>query len=211
MKAYPQNSSSRKSGFRNPAPAFTLPELMTVVAIFSVLVVGMVSSQLFGMRMCSVSQGKLNMTAGARTFLSRVRDEIRSAQLVYVGNGDSFGFTPAADNTPHAGNALKICASAADTNQFVYYFLDPADSSLKRMVNALGSQAEVLANSVTNSPVFQAEDFQGNVLTQDQPNRAIGINLQFQRWEYPMSGVSNGPLYGYYQLQTRVSPRPRTN
>jgi hypothetical protein len=178
---------------------------MTVLAIFSVLVVATVSSQLFGLRMYRLSASKLTLTANARGALNRIRDEVRSGKLLYVGNGDdsSFAFVPA--NTPHIGNSLKICATT-DTNSYVRYYLDADDSCLKRIVSGSG-QAEVVARYVTNELVFRAEDFQGNALTNYQNNRVINITLHFCQRAYPLTTVGTSGVYENYRLQTRIARR----
>jgi type II secretory pathway pseudopilin PulG len=207
MKTIPARHSDRITRPVRMARAFSITELLTVVAIFSLLVIGMVATQLFGMRMYNISQTKLTLTANARKVLNHVRDEVRAGQVIAVGNADSSSFTGIADNTPRAGNALKICASAANTNQFVYYFLDTTNACLKRVTSANPGKAEIIADHLSNTTAFQAEDCQGNVVLNDQGNEIIQINLSFQQWEYPSTLATNGAVYGYYQLQTSVSPR----
>ena len=60
---------------------------------------------------------------------------------------------------------------------------------------------------VTNYFVFDAEDYLGNVLTNNSNNRIIHMTLQFSQWEYPVAGVGNGAMYDYYQLHTKVTRR----
>jgi prepilin-type N-terminal cleavage/methylation domain-containing protein len=206
MKTIALAQTHRNLPLARSARGFTLPEILTVVAIFAVLVGGMVTTQLFGMRMYSISQNRLILTSNARNVMNRVRDEVRASQIIWVGSADASGFTTIADNTPRAGNALKICADASNTNQYVYYFMDAAHSCLKR-VTSDSNQVETIANNITNQIVFQAEDCQGNVVVNDQNNEVVRINLNFQQWECPSAVSTNGSLYGYYQLQTRVSPR----
>src|SRR5438034_10633566 len=107
----------------NRAPrAFTFVELMVVVAIFSMLILATVATQMFGLRMYRISEGKLLTTADARNTVSHIGNEIRSAKLLYIGNGNDYAsFTPVADFAPRIGNALKICSST-DTNSFVFYY-----------------------------------------------------------------------------------------
>ena len=76
---------------RRQVRAFTLPEILVVVAIFSLLVAATVSAQIFGLRMYRISETKLTTTANARRALNFIRDEIRSGKQLYVGNGRQFG------------------------------------------------------------------------------------------------------------------------
>ena len=59
MKLTPDNT---RSGPFSPAgqAAFTLAEIMTAVGLFSLVVIGVVYSQLFGMRMLNITATKLS-------------------------------------------------------------------------------------------------------------------------------------------------------
>ena len=179
--------------------AFTLAELLVAMAIFSMVVAATVSSQLFGLKMYRISDAKLTVSADARGVLNHLREEVWTGKLLLVGNGDSSMFTLVTDNTPHIGNALKICATT-DTNSFVYYYLDANDSALKRMVSS-NAQIQTIARNVTNLVVFRAEDFQGNTLSNYLNNRVIRMQLQMRQAEY-FGGQSE-----FYQLQTRLARR----
>jgi prepilin-type N-terminal cleavage/methylation domain-containing protein len=180
------------------AGAFTFLEMMLTMAIFSMLVAASVSSQILGLRLYSVVDAKMTVTSDARRALDTVRDEIRSGKLLYVGNGNAGCFALLPDNAPRIGNALRICPTT-DTNSYVYYFLD-ADTCLKRMVSG-NSDVSVVAHNVTNQFVFQAEDFQGNVLTNYQNNRVIDMTLQVSQT------AGAGLLAQSYPLQTRIARR----
>jgi len=192
MKFHPESSSRQ---------AFTLVEMMVVTAIFTLLVLGTVSTQVFGMRMYSISEGKLLSTGDARAALNKVSDEIRGGKILAVGTGDSSSFTPVADYTAHTGNALQICATT-DTNSFVRYFWDAGSSSLKRVVSGSG-QVQTLAANITNQVVFQAEDFQGNVLSNFADIRIIRMTLDFYKPRYVMGQAGSD----FYCLQTRITRR----
>jgi hypothetical protein len=201
MKALDRSSLLRRAGQRG----FLLNEILTVVAIFSLLVLATVASQLFGLRMYRISQSKLTITADARSVLNHMRDEVRSGKYLYIGTGSSDSFTPVAGSSAQAGNVLRICATA-DTNNYVDYFRDEEDSCLKRVVSG-SSETQVLARYVTNEVVFQAEDFQGNVLTNALNNRVVKVTLQFLQPAYPVASQPNGGKYECYQLQTSISRR----
>ena len=185
--------------------AFTLPEIMVVMAIFTMLVAAMIMSQMFGLRMHRISETKLGSTLNGRKAMNQVREEIRSGKILRIGLGDAEEFKNIPDNQPQIGNALQIYATT-DTNSFVRYYLDPAEQSLKRLAST-NAVPQIMASFITNQLVFQAEDFQGNVLTNHQNNRVIRLMLEFYRWEYPIAGVGSGSMYDYYRLQTRITRR----
>jgi prepilin-type N-terminal cleavage/methylation domain-containing protein len=193
---------------RRPAgahAAFTLPEIMIVMAVFSLLVIALITCQLFGMRLERVSETKFAATAAGRKALNQVRNEIRQGKVLMIGTGDDAVFTRIADNAPQVGNALQIYPTT-NTASYIRYYLDAGDNSLKR-VTSLNSQPEVVAGFITNHLIFQAEDFLGNVLTNEQNNRVIRLTMEFYRWEYPIATVGNGGMYDYYRLQTRITRR----
>lgn len=185
--------------------AFTLAEIMTAMGLFSLVMIGVVYSHLFGMRMFNITATRLSASDDSRRVLNSVRDEVRSGKLLYVGNGSSTGFTHIALNSLHRGNALQIHPTT-DTNVFIRYYLDTASQSLKRMTSS-NSQVRVLAPYLTNQIAFIAEDFAGNTLTNDQNNRVIKMVLDFYQWEFPVARVGGGAFYDYYHLQTRITRR----
>jgi len=205
MKPSRPRSGKRNSTIQRALRAFTLAEMMTVMLIFTLLVLALVSCQLFGMRMQRISETKLAGTAAGRKALNQVRNEIREGKILTVGNGDNTVFNTIPDNTFQIGNALQI-SFTTNTGSYVRYYMDTNDNSFKRMTS-LNTQPQVLANYITNQFVFRAEDFQGNVLTNNQNNRVIHMLLEFYRWEYPVATVGNGGMYDYYQLQTRITRR----
>jgi len=181
------------------ARAFTLAEILVVMAIFSMVVAATISSHLFGLKLYRISDAKLTVTADARRVLDHVRNEIWTGKLLYVGNGNAASFTLIPDLRPHVGNALKICPTT-DTNTFVVYFWDAADCTLKRTASS-NNLVQVIARNVTNQFVFRAEDFQGNAVTNYQNNRVISMVLQVRQPEW------SGTIFEYSQLQTRVARR----
>jgi len=185
--------------------AFTLAEIMTAMGLFSLVVIGMVYTQLFGMRMFNITSTRLSASDSARKVLDRVRDDVRSGKILYVGNGGSAGFTNIALNGLRQGNALQIYPTT-DTNVFVRYYLDLAGQSLKRTTNGTG-QIQVLAPYLTNQIAFFAEDFAGNILTNDQNNRVVRLVLDFYQWEFPVAQAGPGAFYESYRLQTRITRR----
>jgi hypothetical protein len=185
--------------------AFTVAEIMTAMGLFSLVVIGVVYTQLFGMRTFNVTSTRVSASDNARKVLNRVRDDVRSGKLLYVGNGSSTGFTHIALNSPHQGNALQIYPTTS-TNVFIRYYLDTATQTLRRTANGTG-QVQVLAPFLTNQIAFIAEDFAGRTLTNDQNNRVIKLVLDFYQWEFPVAQVGAGAFYDSYHLQTRITRR----
>lgn len=201
-------SSTQKR--RAPFSAFTLPEILVVVAVFSMLVAAMVALQIFGMRIYTLAATKLTATAGSREAMNAMRDTIRSANIIMVGTCSGGAFTQQPNGQPQVGNALAILyTNAASTNYLVFY-RDPNDPdnvvySLSNGVNT------VLARYVTNYYCFQAEDCQGSILTNYLNNPVIRVTLQFSQWEYPIAvvGGKGANAYDFYQLRTRVARREK--
>jgi len=199
--------SIRPASPRTPTTrsAFTLAEIMTAMGLFSLVVIGVVYSQLFGMRAFNITSTRVSASDNARKVLNRVRDDIRSGKLLYVGSGSSTGFTHIALNSLHQGNALQIYPTT-DTNVFIRYYLDAATQTLRRTASGTG-QVQVLAPFLTNQIAFIAEDFAGHTLTNDQNNRVIKMVLDFYQWEFPVAQAAAGAFYDSYHLQTRITRR----
>jgi len=197
----PFHGSAKRAG----AFAYTLTEILITTALFTLVVVGVIYTHMFGLRMATLADSKLSATHNAREALNQVRDEIRSGKILYVGNGDSATFTHIPENMPQIGNALQIHPTA-DTNVFVRYYLDAAEKSLMRKVSGSG-QTEEIARYITNQMVFRAEDYLGKPLTTDQNNRVILMTLEFFQWEFPVARVGVGSYYSSYRLQTRIARR----
>lgn len=185
------------------AQGFTLTEMLVSMAIFSLLVAALVTTQVTGLKMHRITETKLTATSEGRGALSCIRDEIRMGKMLAVGNGDATSFSTISNNLPQIGNALQIYPTT-NRNEFVRYYLDLSANNLKRYTNG---QIRVVANYITNQFVFRAEDFQGNVLTNNQNNRVIRMTLEFYQWEFPVANVGSDGMYDYYRLQTRATRR----
>ncbi|HEV2327468.1 MAG TPA: type II secretion system protein [Verrucomicrobiae bacterium] len=189
---------------------FSLLEMVLVAGIFAILVTWMVSSQLYGMRVYTIAETKLVATAGARQVISSLRDQIREANSVYVGNCSSSWKTYAdVTNGLMQGNALEIYPTAS-TNPFLICYLDSTTGTNRLMLYNSGlGMTNDLCDYITNQLVFDAEDAYGNILTSNVDNRVIGITMQLSQWEYPIArmGNTNFNYYNFYQLRTRATRR----
>lgn len=187
------------------ARAFALPNLMVAMAIMLMVLAGITTSHLFGLRMFELTRAKLGASDEARAAISKLIEEIRSSKIVRVGNGNLSAFTEMPVNALQRGSALQIYPSQ-NTNQYIRYFWDAADRRLKRATNNAAA-ASIVANCVSNAFVFTSEDFTGKILTNNSNNRVIGLNLQFYQLQYPTVNIGPGNYYDYYQLRTRITRR----
>jgi prepilin-type N-terminal cleavage/methylation domain-containing protein len=190
--------------------AFTLVELMMASAIFLVVSVGvMVGFQIFGLRVYTLSATKMVATADARKTLNALRQQIRSAKIIFVGNYANGSFNRIPNGQPQTGNALQIYF--ADTNDApnqvpVIFYQNAAAANVCSCSNGL---VQVLANYVTNNYVFTAEDYLANTISDYNNNPVICVTMQFYQWEYPIGFIGTNALnaYNHYRLQTRISRR----
>lgn len=207
---------------KNPAPsqvcprrrssrAFTLIELMVVVAIFAMLMAAMVSSQLYGLRVAALGANQASMTTYGRQTMNQIRDAVRGAQTLYVGSCSSTNpasFSPS--TTAQQGGALQVFSTTNLGPPYVIYYLDNSNARTNYLksytVNTTNGAAvtAVLAAYMTNTVVFYAEDFQGNVLTNNSNNRVIDVLLKFNQYAFINRGNT---VQGSYQLRTRVTQR----
>lgn len=207
----------RSSRFPSPAPeargrtrsslrqGFTLIETMMTMAIFLLVISGILTSYMYGLRMFEYTKPKLSASDEARTAVSLLLNEIRAANIIRIGNGNLNSFTEVGSNASQAGSAIQIYPTS-DTNSFVRYFWDSSVNQLKRATNG-ATKVSILAQNVTNQFVFTAEDFLGNILTNNVNNRVIGVTLQFSQIQYPIMAVGPGNFYDFYQLRTKITRR----
>lgn len=185
--------------------AFTFNELMIAMSLIMMVMAGVISAHLFGVRLFEITKAKLGANDEARRAISLLIDEIRTAKLVKIGSGSLSSFAEVSPTAEQKGSAIQVYQTT-DTNQFIRYFWDAADSRLKRTTN--GSTAvSIVANSITNQLVFTAEDYKGRILTDNENNRVIGLTLQFYQIAYPIVQIGPGGYYDFYQLRTKITRR----
>jgi prepilin-type N-terminal cleavage/methylation domain-containing protein len=180
--------------------AFTFPELMIAIAVFGFVITGVITANLFGLRMFQITQNKLTATDATRKALGKITDDIRNCKSAYIASVGSNGvFTALADGVTQSGAGL-ILYPTTNTNSYIVYFLNPSDNTFRRTTSA--SNTIVLAQSITNTIVFRAQDFRGNILTNTQNNRVFYLDLEcYQPKRF-------GVVADYYKLETAVTRRP---
>lgn len=179
---------------------------MVASALFSIVILGTVSANIFGLRMYQITKAKLGASDEAREAVSRLVNEIRSAKIVRVGNGSISAFTNIPMGDVQAGNAIQIYPTTNTTSPFIRYFWDATDMRFKRTTDG-SSSSIIVANFISNQVVFRAEDHMGNVLTNFQNNRVINLKLEFFQIQYPIVNIGPGGLFDYYKLETRITRR----
>ena len=194
--------------------AFMLVDTLVSLGIYVGIIVSMmVGVQVFGLRVHTLAATKLTATSDCRRTLNTLREQIRSAKSVFVGNYSQGTFSRITNGLPQTGNALAIYFT--DTNNLqgevpVIYYQDPSGAT-KAIFRNKSNSVTLFANYVTTYYVFTAEDYQANTMTSYNNNPVIRITLQFYQWEYPISIIgSNGiNAYNSYRLQTRISRRSK--
>lgn len=211
---------------RMTVAGFSLVELMIALGIFTVLIGGLVVMQIFGMRVYTLASTKLIATTNARQSLNAMRDQIRSAQQVYVGifNPTNQTFARIPDGSLQIGNALQLYTVPTSQTTLLYtiFYQDPRSNVVYSITNNpattnLLDGLTVLAKYMTNYYCFDAEDYQypANVLSNYINNPVIGVTMNFSQWEYPIGYVYTGTstnglpvdAYDYYYLRTHVARR----
>jgi len=194
---------------RSRSAGFTLPEVLIALTIFLFVIAGILSANLFGLRMFQANQTKLNATEWSRAVFGKMSAEIRSCDTVAIGSFTTNGWAGLLPGELQQGNAIQILRSAGTTNSAstnsVYYFLDTQDGTFRRTETvSIGASntlnAVILAQSVTNTIIFSAQNFSGRVLTNDE-NRLIHLLLEF----YEPGSFMRHPYY--YRLETSMTRR----
>jgi Tfp pilus assembly protein FimT len=197
---------SRK--IRGALEGFSIVELMTVMAVFTLVMLAFIYAFVFGLRQDQLVQSKLGASDESRRSFERVARDIRCANSHAVGTYLSGTFTPTLNGTNQVGNALRIYLSATNNNNIIYYFDTnggPQNCKLFR-VHTGDAHPICIASNLQNSTTFTAEDFFGNVQQNMLDKDVIHFTLDFCEYQYPLTKV--GPTYYYdrYVMDFRATP-----
>jgi prepilin-type N-terminal cleavage/methylation domain-containing protein len=199
MKRLVPFSSSARSRSSKPVQGFTLPEILIAMTVFMLVVAGVVYANLFGLKMFQINQGKLMEVEWSRSTFGKITDEVHTCNNVLIGNGTNGGYTGLLDGEAQQGSSLLIYPTT-DTNTYIFYYFNPSDQTFRRTTQVPDSTV-ILAESVTNSIIFSAQDFSGNVLTNKENNRVIHLKLEFVQPDRFLLGPD------YYKLETSMTRR----
>lgn len=197
----PRRSRSRHQSMA----AHTLAELLVGIGVFSVMVVGLLSLHMFGLRQDQLVQSKLGASDQSRRAFSKLLSEVRGSKVIRVGNGTQNSFSVIPNGNPQRGTGLQLSLTTA-TNNYIRYYYDTNSAELRRMESGV-SGYKVIADHLTNSLLFYAEDYRGSNLYDGTHSYAIHTILQFYQYQYPLTKVGPGYLFDYYKLDFRATRR----
>ncbi len=192
------NNSARGS-LRPPARAFTIAELMIAMSVFSLMVAGIVASNLYGLRMSQVIGAKVNVSTWSRLTMEKIQNEIHSCKNLQLGTVTNGFFNGLLDGETQQCSSLLIYPSN-NTNSFILYYVNGADQTLRRMTDQ-ASSAVIMANAVSSPQPFSAQDLAGNILTNSLNNAVIHLALEFNQSAYFKVHSD------YYKFETAVKQR----
>jgi hypothetical protein len=152
-----------------------------------------------GLKFAEYVQPKIQNSQYARQTVARMIEEIRCANSVEVGTGNTATFTNVGPSQPQVGNAIRIYPGT-NTTQYIYYFLDTNEGTVKQI--PLGATIPLkVATCVTNLTPFSYENYAGTTLTNPANNAVLSIQLQMRRAS-EVPGVGDA-----YQVRSRVTRR----
>jgi hypothetical protein len=196
------NSAAVKRARRQAG--LTLSETMVASMVFSLTVIGLVYCQMFGMRQDQLVNSKIGAAELARMSFNDLANDVRAAKIWQIGNGNLSSFTGIPLGTNQKGNAIKL-SMTTDTNQYYLYYFDTNSRALFR--GHSGSTAKTcLAQYLTNTMYFQAQNYRGDVQTDLTHKGVINVVMQFCQYQYPITKVGPGYFYDYYKIELRLTP-----
>jgi prepilin-type N-terminal cleavage/methylation domain-containing protein len=195
--------------------AFTLPEMMVSVLIFSMLILATIGVWLFCLRWDQLVCSKLGASEKSRMSFDILTADIRAAKKWRIGNGSRTTWTELPNQTSLMGNAVQVYADANLTNCFTRYWYDSSASNnwkLNRITCTNGAMsatyqiiAQYLTNVTGNGMKFRAEKYDGTQLEDLQYKYVIATTMEFCQFQYPMTRVGPGYYYNYYAIQFKLA------
>jgi Tfp pilus assembly protein PilW len=187
--------------------ALTLAEMMITMAVFSLLVIGMVYTSMFCFRLDELANSKVGASESARRGFDSLAADIRAAKMWFIGSGNQTSFVACGNATNQLGNALKVYYTT-DTNSYVIYYFDTNACTLYRYTNGMSTSKLImngLTNASGNSMSFHAERYDGTTLSDLQFKYVIVTIMEFCQYQYPLTKVGPNDFYNYYKMQMKVA------
>jgi hypothetical protein len=209
MKPLPSiQTQSRNS----PVSAFTLVEMIMAMFIFVVfLVAGMVTVQIFALRINNLTTDKLMAAGGCSKSIDQICDQIRGAQFLWVGTFSNNVFTSIANGSSQQGTALQVF-STTNATPYTIYYLNSTTTNLYAITNGQTATSTnpgtILASRITNNPCFWSENFHGTINTSTNTfvngeNCTIRMVWDFCRYAADSTNIA----HEFYTFMARASPR----
>jgi hypothetical protein len=193
--------------------AFTLAETLIVMGLIVIVGAALIFCNMFGMSMAVRQQIWMDASSDTAKTLGTLMNDVRSGQLLAIGNYVNNVFVPVPDNTNQWGDAIRIYSSTS-TNlpPWVDYYYSTASSNLIRTnyngPGAAGSYSEISANPITNDQrIFTCENYLGNIWTNTQTTPIVDVYLSYVKLQNPQVLIGPSNLINLYMVRTRICPR----
>ena len=200
---------------RRGQAGMTLVEVMLASAVMMLVVAGVMSAHLLGLRECQLLETKAGASDTARRAVSQLLTDIRAAKGYEIGAVSGTNFTAITNGILQAPG-LKLYSAVINSNQLMdmtqfvlYYFATNqgalANGALWRMNSTNGTPAVAVSNLI-NTLYFTSEDYWGRTQTIRTSKGVIHATLQFCQFQYPLTPVGSNGLYDYYRIDCRATP-----
>lgn len=186
--------------------AFTLIETVITSAIFSMVILAMVSTQIFGLKQDMLGQSKLGASDASRKGFGQMGIDVRTSKVWRVGDvvsGTNFVAIP--NGTTQRGTAVQLHLTD-DTNYYIRYYFVTNNSRGALYRQRSGGTRSLVATNLTGSLFFEAENYRGVVQSSYSYKSVIHVMLQFAQYQYPTVTVGTGQYYDYYKMEFRLTP-----
>jgi hypothetical protein len=194
----------------------TLIEIMFAVTIMTMLIIGIMSAHLLGLREDQWVESKAGASDSSRKVLQQLPKDIKSSKMWFIGNMSGNSFVIATNSAQ--GTALQLFETTNGSAYILYYFdLTYSNNSdvhlMRNATNTVWSPvllASNLVNWLGNGYTFQVEDFNGNLATNAGNSKGykqlIHTTLQYCLFQYPLTQVGTNGLYDFYKMEFRATP-----
>ncbi len=194
----------------------TLIEIMFAVTIMTMLIIGIMSAHLLGLREDQWVESKAGASDSSRKVLQQLPRDIKSSKMWFIGNMSGNTFVIASNSAQ--GTALQLFESTNGSAYVLYYFdLTYSNNNdvhlMRNATNTVWSPVLLASNLVdwlNAGFTFHVEDFNGNLATNRGTSngykQVVHTTLQYCLFQYPLTPVGTNGLYDYYKMEFRATP-----
>jgi hypothetical protein len=198
----------------------TLVEVMIASALMVMVIGGLMSANLVGLRQDQLIESMAGADDTSRNAVNLMLEDIRLAKGYNVGSySTGSSFVACTNGTPQQGTAVLLYPvvnstnQAVDTSKSVLYYFDLSDSinndgRLWRTSNIPGDTMSgiIIASNLINTLYFTSETFLGATQANITYKGVVHATLQFCEYQYPLTMVGSNCLYQYYRMDCRATP-----